>query len=156
MRDDYWTRDEATRLFVEKIALGQRNAAINGLRRILEGHGSRHQPHPRLHEWFSKLGDHDKEMALEVVREAASAAVGSLVSLLEDWNPALDMENPPPGQFTRVAIYLQSYADEEAWKIDRPSYRSKDVNGYPDPLDLYEKYVDAELWANEKTDGPPG
>lgn len=70
-------------------------------------------------------------------------------------DPSLGMENPPPGRFSRVAIYLRSYADEEAWKNDRPSSRSKDVNGYPDPLDLCEKYVEAEFWADGKTDGPP-
>ncbi len=92
-------------------------------------------------------------MTLEVVREAVDLAVRGLVSLLKDWDPSPGMENPPPGQFSRFAVYLQAYEDEGAWKYDQASHRSKDVNGYPDPLDLYEKFADAYLKGTEGSDG---
>lgn len=48
-----------------------------------------------------------------MTREVVRAAVGSLVSLLENRDPYPDMDDPH-GEFSRFAIYPRAYEDQEA------------------------------------------
>lgn len=152
MGEGPYAQDPATQLFVRWM-VEQRNGSIDSTHRILESYGGRQQPLRQLHEWFSQLDEGDKDMVLTVVRQAVDSAVRGLVSYLDQEPPHLHMEEPPPGEYSKFAVYLQAYDNEEAYEADRPSYRSKNINGYPDPYNLYEKYVDAAMTADEEGEG---
>ena len=149
MKEPYM-EDTAARLFVEML-VEQRSASVASIRRLFEErilgdqvdtldfHGQRR---------FRDLDEEGKEKVIEAIQEAVDSAVGGILATLIEWSPLADMENPPLDKFytSRFAIYLQAYAGREALEADRPSYRSRNINNYPDPLDpldLYEKYAEA-------------
>lgn len=154
MHDETYMEEEAARVFVRMVA-EQRSGSVDSIRSILEDYGSQPGPHSRLHEWYRGLDEVGRQQAMELAQESVDIALNSLMSFLAEWSPLVGMENTPIDQFyiSKFAIYLQAYVDRDAFKADRPSYRSKNVNGHPDPLDLYEKYVEAVVRADEDTGG---
>jgi hypothetical protein len=58
------------------------------------------------------------------------------------------MENPPPGEFSDFAVYLQVYEDEEAYDGERPSYQAR-VDRYTEGEGVYERYFGALIEEGE-------
>ena len=133
-------------VLVDVIVRQQREGLLDGLRQVLE-HGPPGQAPDSSdivrHKWFWPLGEDDKAMVLDSIRQSIDRALlGAMM--------ALDSPFHVGDQIYEPVLYLDVYEDEEAWAKDRPSYRTKRVNDpAADPDSLAGRYI----LAIDKSDG---
>jgi hypothetical protein len=70
----------------------------------------------RLHQWYQTLDEPSRDRVRELVTHAVHGAVFGCLCLLDGVTGGW----PVPGQLSDFAVYLQTYADEQAVRTDSP------------------------------------
>lgn len=112
-------REEAAQLFVRMLMARAYDGAIQATLSALESGPPGRKPSEdriRRHRWFQSLDEQGREHVRAIAQEAVQAAdFGSLVLL-----DGMTGGYPVQGQASDFALYLQIYADEDAFREDRP------------------------------------
>lgn len=112
-------RDQAVALFMKALILHARNGTIREVLSVLSnGPPGRQPPEAKLalHRWFQTLDSQGQRFVSQVIQEAVDAALFSTLVLLDGAAGGYPVE----GEVSDFALYLQTYQDWEARKVDSP------------------------------------
>lgn len=98
-------------------------------------------PSPELlaaHQWFQTLDEQGQENIRVIVRESVEAALFGCLALLDGVTGGYPIKN----QLSDFALYLQTYEDEQAMKINSPQFKVRFNKGQDEHLhDIFQGLV---------------
>ncbi|MCI0564485.1 MAG: hypothetical protein MN733_38940 [Nitrososphaera sp.] len=139
MNNDFLNRNEATDNFLQGVISIVYEGAIKAILSTLSDGPPGRKPREdlvRLSQWFKALDKEDQEQVQAVIRDAVDAAIFCFLVMLDN----LTGGNPIQGQTSDFALYLQTYSDEEARKVDQSLVSVRINPAWSGEEDLHDMY----------------